>query len=342
MNRNLKGTRPAQISSKIHGAAGALLCGALALGCSAEEPAPEEEETGSGGLPGDMTGVGGDATGGAPAVGGGTGDGGASAAGGAGSGGVIEVPDEVPSAGCELGTTLTEGAHTFELEGKERTFLVRLPETYDASVPWPLVLALHPNGSGSGYWDSDAAPRNAREVLKDKAVLIIADAIGGNWRDYGAEESTWDARLEEELLYFEQVIGEAKQGLCLDEGSLFSMGFSGGGSFSGVLGCRRTDIRAFAAGGSVIYFDPAECVGTPAALIALSEGDATEDRLAYVDYFRTRAGCAETSSTVEPAACIAYEDCAPEAPIHYCAHPGGHELPEYFMTAAWDFFSSVR
>jgi hypothetical protein len=69
------------------------------------------------------------------------------------------------------------------------------------------------------------------------------------------------------------------------------MGFSGGGSFSGVLGRRRTDIRAFAAGGSVIYFDPADCIGNAAAWIALSEEDDTVDRRAYLDFFAERNGC---------------------------------------------------
>src|SRR5690606_23036033 len=242
--------------------AGALgfLCGAFELACAGQASDPnDDQQTSSGGNSNEVTGGGGGASGGSAPTGGSPGGGGAST-GGEGSGGDTEIPDETHSVGCEIGTTLTEGTHTFELEDKERSFRVRLPENYDPSLPWPLVLALHPNGSGGDYWDSDTPPRNAREVLKDKAVLIIADAIGGNWRDYDVPDSTWPARLEEELLYFDHVVSEAKERLCLDEGAIFSMGFSGGGSFSGVLGCRRGDSRAIAAGGSVIYFAPQDCV----------------------------------------------------------------------------------
>jgi hypothetical protein len=109
------------------------------------------------------------------------------------------LPEDTSSPGCDSGTTLTEGEHLFQLEGKDRHYIVRLPEVYDATTPLPLVLALHPNGSGDGYWDSETTdgPLNARDHLSDKAVLIIAEAIGGNWRDYGIDEATWPARVEE-------------------------------------------------------------------------------------------------------------------------------------------------
>lgn len=312
------------------------------LACQSESPDETSHgATGDGDASGGQGDTGGDgdttATGGASATGG-------AASGGseAGTGGDTSLPAETESEGCSTGTTLTDGEHTFQLEDKERIYTVRLPSIYDGTTPLPLVLALHPNGSGGGYWDGDAAPRNAREHLDDKAVLIIADAIGGNWRDYGADEATWPDRLEEELSYFDHVFSTAKAGLCLDESAIFSMGFSGGGSFSGVLGCRRSDIRAFAAGGSVVYFDAEDCVNAPPAWIALSEGDATDQRLEFVDHFRAAAGCAETSSTILPDGCIAYDSCEPDSPIVYCNHPGGHELPDYFMVEAWSFFDSVR
>lgn len=242
------------------------------------------------------------------------------------------------SSGCdEAGPLLAEGLHEFSLDGANRRYTVRLPETYDHSRAWPVVLALHPNGGAVGYWDGTGGSRNIRGHLKDDAIVIIAEAMGGNWRDYGAPESEWPARVELELAYFDRVLSDAKTQLCLDEGALFAVGFSGGGSFSGVLGCRRRDVRAFASGGSVVYFDPDDCVGDAAAWIALSDGDETVDRQAFRDFFVERAGC----EGAPPAdfSCVEYSECAPESPVVYCRYPGGHDWPEFGVEEAWSFFS---
>jgi len=246
------------------------------------------------------------------------------------------------TAGCGAAAPLAEGEHTFELESRERRFIVRLPDGYAGDRPWPLVLALHPNGGDIGYWDRTEGPRNVREVLRDEAVLVVAEAIGGDWRDYSLESDEWPARLEEELRYFDEVIAQARAGLCLDEGAFFAMGFSGGGSFSGVLGCRRTDLRAIAAGGAVRYFDAADCVGTPAAWITIGTEELNDSRAAFRDYFRDRAGCVETSADTEPDPCVAYDGCAADTPVHYCEHPGDHVWPAFGTQAFWAFFESLR
>jgi poly(3-hydroxybutyrate) depolymerase len=244
------------------------------------------------------------------------------------------------SVGCVDGAGLDEGEHTFMLEGNMRRYILRLPNGYTRERPWPLVLALHGNGGSTSYWDGTSGSRNIRGVLQDDAILIVAEAIDGQWRDYSMDSSTWPARIESELLYFEEVLTQAREDLCVREDAIFSMGFSGGGSFSGVLGCRRTDIRAIAVGGSVIYFDEADCVGYPAAWITIGTEELTSGREAYRDWFRDRAGCSDTSMATEPdPPCVAYDGCDPDTPVHYCQHPDGHIWPDFGSDAMWQFFS---
>src|SRR5690606_38315534 len=152
---------------------------------------------------------------------------------------------------------------------------------------------------------------------------------------------SWPARIESELLYFDEVIAQARNELCIREDAIFSMGFSGGGSFSGVLGCRRDDIRAIAVGGSVIYFDEADCVHTPAAWITIGAQELTAGREAFRDFFRDAAGCQSSSLSTPPSPCEAYEGCDPATPVHYCEHPDGHIWPELGSAAMWAFFSSL-
>ena len=177
-------------------------------------------------------------------------------------------------------------------------------------------------------------------MLADEAILIVTEAIDGNWRDYDMPESSWPARIETELAYFDRILTDAGDALCLDRSAIFSMGFSGGGSFSGVLACRRTDIRAIAVGGAVIYFDPADCVGTPAAWITIGDMETNAGRTDYRDFWRDRAGCEATSMAISPEGCVAYDGCDPGTPVTFCAHPAGHVWPDFGSAAMWDFFAT--
>ena len=242
------------------------------------------------------------------------------------------------SAGCVSGAGLAEGEHTFSQGGLERRYLLYLPSAYTAERSWPLVFALHGNGGSVAYWNATSGDRNVRGELEEGAILVIAEAIDNAWRDYEMPPATYPERIEMELAYFDAILEEATTELCVDEEAIFSMGFSGGGSFSGVLGCRRDYIRAIAVGGSVIYFDEASCVSTPAAWITIGTEELNGGREAYRDFFRDRAGCESTASATDPDPCVAYEGCDEGTPVHYCQHPGDHFWPAFGTAAAWQFF----
>jgi poly(3-hydroxybutyrate) depolymerase len=126
--------------------------------------------------------------------------------------------------------------------------------------------------------------------------------------------------------------------LCVDTRRIFAMGFSGGGSYAGVLGCTRKDIRAIATGGAVIYFDKAACANAPAAWVTIGQGELIAGREMFRDHFRGTAMCQATTTPAAPAGCVSYA-CPPATPVQFCTHPGGHEWPSFGTQAAWDFFS---
>jgi polyhydroxybutyrate depolymerase len=327
----------------------------LALACSESATTPDQPQAqaGQGGSPpnaggsqnqagtpatssGDAaagTTQGGTTTGGAQAGSAGAGGAPGSGSGSGGSAGTTatdpDVPD--PSAGCDVTDAFAEGDHAIKVGDLERSYILRKPAGYDPSTKkaWPLVLALHPNGSKQDYWDPTTGERALRPLLKDKAILVMPQARNDDWR----------GDLPLDLAYFDNLLNELQAKLCIDQRRLFSMGHSGGGSFSGVLGCYRTDIRAIAASGAVIYFEPAECIGKPAAWITVGEEEATPERTAYVEYFRTSAACATTSTAVEPEPCVAYDCPSAERPVVFCAHAGGHFWPPFGTAATVDFFS---
>lgn len=235
--------------------------------------------------------------------------------------------------GCAVGTDLAEGLAALEMAGVTRHFIVRLPDGYSKARRWPLVLALHPNGnSGLRYWDAVDGERPLRPLLRDKAVLVLPEARP---KDKGWD---WRGDLPADLAYFEALIARVKSGLCIDTARIFSMGFSGGGSFSSVLGCHRRDIRAIAIGGAVAYFKPEDCVGHPPAWITIGQGELVPARESLRDFWRDREGCSATTSPVAPPPCVAYA-CPSQTPVHYCLHPAGHKWPDFGVQAAWAFFS---
>jgi polyhydroxybutyrate depolymerase len=244
----------------------------------------------------------------------------------------------VGSPGCTTGEGLADGEHTFMLDGYDRRYILRLPQGYSNEQPWPLIFALHGNGGDTSYWDAQGGVRDIRAAFADEAIVVVVEAIDHQWRDYAADPATWPDRIELELTYFDTVLDEARNQLCIDDGNVFSMGFSGGGSFSGVLGCQREYIRAIAVGGSVIYFEPADCVASPAAWITIGEQETTPEREAYRDFFRDLAGCDATSTPGTPEGCVNYDGCNPETPVTFCSHPAGHEWPSIGTDATKAFF----
>lgn len=240
------------------------------------------------------------------------------------------------SAGCTSGSGLSDGEHTFMMDGYERRYIVRLPDGYSADRTWPLIFALHGNGGNPGYWDSESGARDIRGAFEDEAILILGHAIDDQWRNYD-DRDNWERNIAYELNYFDAIVEEATNELCIDEENIFSMGFSGGGSFSGVLGCRREYIRAISVGGSVIYFDTDDaCVNTPAAWITIGQGEQTSGRSNYREFFRDLAGCDESDAPDE--GCVEYTSCAEDDPIIYCTHPAGHQWPDIGTDATRVFF----
>ncbi|MBV1862068.1 MAG: hypothetical protein KUG77_26845 [Nannocystaceae bacterium] len=244
----------------------------------------------------------------------------------------------VGSPGCGTAATLPDGEVLFSLDGYDRRYVLRLPENYDSERAYPLIFALHGNGGNPDYWDQVGGDLDIRTAFASEAILVIPEAINNAWRDYKAEPSTWPALMDLELAAFDAMYESVSGDLCVDPDNVFSMGFSGGGSFSGVLGCRRDYIRGIAVGGSVIYFDEDDCVATPAAWVTIGDGELTDGREAYRDFFRDRAGCEPESAPIEPEGCVEYEGCGAESPVVFCGHPAGHIWPGIGTDAARAFF----
>jgi poly(3-hydroxybutyrate) depolymerase len=297
-------------------------------------------------------GAGGSAAGGAASQAGASG---ASVAGSAGTGGVgggdaggggqgsqagsapVDPDAPQPSSACGSADEPADGNHELQVGDLARSYVLRKPESYDPTRPWPLLLALHPNGSTSSYWDATSGERAFRPLLADKAILVLPQS-----RENDMGDPDWRGNVPLDLEYFEALLAELEGSLCIDLRRKYAMGFSGGGSFSGALGCYRTDIAAIAMGGAVSYFEEAACVGKPAVWVTIGDQEAIQSRLDLRDFWRSYAGCEQSGSVVEPATCTAYTCPDVARQVQFCSHPGDHVWPSFGTEASWTFLSRFR
>jgi poly(3-hydroxybutyrate) depolymerase len=240
-------------------------------------------------------------------------------------------PNGTPGCGMDPSSV----SSPIEVDGTDRTFILRLPSNYDPNTPTPLVFAWHGlGGSAAGaqlYFGIDAQ-------IGDAAIIAYPDALPlesmGGSTGWELEESGRD------VAFFDAMVDTLTEGLCIDSERIFSTGHSFGGYMSNTLGCFRSDVlRAIApvAGGGPF----GSCNGSVAAwlthgeadsVVPLSQGEGSRD------HWLSANGCQSTTEPTAPAGCEAYEGCGEDTVI-WCPHPGGHEWPSFAPEAIWGFFA---
>ena len=307
----------------------------------------------AGGSSGDATsGTGGDESTGGSSVGGssggtnagGSGDaasGGSSGTNAGGSGGGL--PNAVPSEGCSLDAPSTlDGEQTFDVEGDEREFIIRLPEGYDGKTPNRIIFAFH-GASGSADQVDKGDPPNSgleptgpyygiKEHADDRTIFVAGQAAG-----------TWNV---DDIAYTETLVAKLKAELCLDESRILATGFSMGGIMTLRMACNLPDIFRAVAPMSC-SLSAANCMadGDPVAYwsshgeqdttIDISNGEAARDE------FAERNGC-DTGADPLPIGsdgCVAYQDCDDGYPVQWCPFMGIHEPPPFSGPEIWAFLS---
>ena len=270
--------------------------------------------------PGTSPGAGGPVTGG-PATGGSS-----------NSGGEIEVE---PSAGCDGDPALTSGEHTIEVDGEERTFILDVPSDYDEGTAYPLLFGFHGRGFSAAEFRSQSYG-NLLSVAGDDAIVVHPDALG-------EPEQAWDTESQSDVRFFDALLDELTEGLCVDEARVFAAGHSSGGYFINTLGCVRGDrLRAIApvAGGGPFGDD--DCTGPVSAWIAHAEDDETvlfRNGENSRDFWLESNACDQESfDDTSPEPCVAYEGCDSGLAVDWCVYDGGHDWPSFGARGIWNFF----
>lgn len=240
------------------------------------------------------------------------------------------VGTAAPSSGCGKAPTLTSGSHTLQSGGKNRNFILRIPDGYDRDRAHRLVFGFHWLGGTStdvatgrtvetGTW----AYYGLQRLANNSAVFVAPQGLNNGWANAGGEDVT----------FVDNMIRRIEAALCVDTTQRFALGFSYGGAMSYALACSRATVfRAVAvlgggqlsgcAGGTqpIAYLG---VHGLRDGVLGISGGRALRDRF-------VRNNRCTPQNPPEPAQgslthrVTTYSGCAAGYPVAWAAFDEGH------------------
>ncbi|MEW2609876.1 cellulose binding domain-containing protein [Streptomyces sp. NPDC047880] len=144
-----------------------------------------------------------------------------------------------PSSGCGKAPTLTSGTHTIRSGGKNRTFILRVPDGYDRNRAHRLVIGFHWLGGTStdvatgrtvetGSW----AYYGLQRLANNSTVFLAPQGLNNGWANNGGED----------LTFVDDMLKRVETDLCVETTQRFALGFSYGAAMSYALACSRATV----------------------------------------------------------------------------------------------------
>jgi polyhydroxybutyrate depolymerase len=245
------------------------------------------------------------------------------------------------SSGCGSTSPLKTENFTESINGTARKWMLDVPTNYvaDANKPYRLIFVWHPLG-GSGSQVVSGGYNGLKSLSNGSTIFATADGLqGSNSETSGV--GWWNANGGDMKLV-QAMLDKINGGLCVDQGRIFSTGFSFGGMMSYTLPFEFDVFRAVApcSGKSgVIPFT--EKFTNPVPIMAF-HGDAddfvaTNLGKAFFDKYAARNKCGTQTKAVTPNGCVEYQGCT--VPSTWCLFKGGHTTWSEEPAAIWKFFS---
>ncbi|MEO3796022.1 ricin-type beta-trefoil lectin domain protein [Nonomuraea sp. B10E15] len=143
-----------------------------------------------------------------------------------------------PTAGCGATPTLTSGTHSITTSGKNRNYILRIPDNYTNTTPYRLIFGFHWNGGTANDVDSGGTSDypwsyyGLRALSDNTAIFVAPQGLNNGWANSGGEDVT----------FVDDMIREIEADLCVDTSQRFALGFSYGGGMSYALACARATV----------------------------------------------------------------------------------------------------
>ncbi|GAA1716565.1 lectin [Nonomuraea bangladeshensis] len=142
------------------------------------------------------------------------------------------------TAGCGRTPTLRSGSQSITTSGKNRNFILRIPDNYNNNTPYRLIFGFHWNGGtandvdGGGTSGYPWSYYGLRALSNNTAIFVAPQGFNNGWANSGGEDIT----------FVDDMIRRIEADLCVDTSQRFAMGFSYGGGMSYALACARATV----------------------------------------------------------------------------------------------------
>jgi poly(3-hydroxybutyrate) depolymerase len=235
--------------------------------------------------------------------------------------------DAATTPGCGRAPGLNSGTHTIQSGGKSRSFILRLPDSYNNTYAHRLAFGFHwwggtANDVASGGTDGYAwAYYGMLSQSNNTTIFVAPQGISNGWANANGEDVT----------FTDDMIRVIENALCVDTTQRFSVGFSYGGAMSYSLACSRPTVfravAAIAAPGPI-----SGCSGgtQPVAYMGIHGiNDNIQSGRSLRDRFVRNNGCA-AQNPPEPAAgsrthITTTYSCRAGYPVVWAPFDGGHQ-----------------
>lgn len=264
---------------------------------------------------------------------------------------------------------------SLESSGQRRTYLLYVPESYNPSMPTPLVLSFH----GFAEWPAHQMQTSRWNALADQYGFLVVYPSGTRfpkrWVITSQPGST--ASPEIDIQFISDLIDQLARDYNIDQSRIYANGLSNGGGMSTMLGCKLSErIAAVGSVAGAYLIAPEDC--TPARPVPLIAFHGTADPIVpyqggpsssfhlpfpaveeWIESWALRNGCdlpAEALPGGVQVNGIRYPGCAENAAVNFYSiqggghsWPGGEPLPEWIVGETnqeidatelmWEFFS---
>lgn len=237
--------------------------------------------------------------------------------------------------------------------GRERTFVLDVPESALTGKPVPLVLVYHGVFStGAEIQANTAFPQKA---AAEAFITAAGDGVGQSW-NAGVCCQPAQGENVDDVGFTRDMISTIESEYCVDSDRVYATGFSNGSAMVFRLACEAADLfAAFApVGGSLALFPCEPEVPRPIQITNMISDPVVNYRLgefSYGEFLRMNA-CTDARDSVQlapTASCEVAPDCADGSTTEFCSvsdlghrWPGGATNPdgEFDATdAVWNFLS---
>lgn len=259
-----------------------------------------------------------------------------------------------PDPAC-VGKTLGAGetTRTIQVGGLNRSYILRVPGSYDGTTPVPLLLDFHALLTSASYQRNNSGTLDVAEA--EGFIVAYPQGIDNAWN---IGPCCTRSRTVDDTGFARAIVEQVKAEACIDEKRVYATGYSNGGGMAYTLACKAADVFAAVAPAAFDLIEEVSCTpsrpvsvfsargrldsivpyeggrstpptGYPLDPIHFLGAEGTFDKWAQIN------GCSG-SPVSQGLSCDAYTNCAGGTEVVLCTSRFGGHSP-WDAEASWEY-----